>query len=57
MGDVQQVAFMTGWREGGEGGIGGLGGWYFYEGNKSKFWRQRALPLSCVSPRRHTAGL
>ncbi len=34
--------------DGGEGGFGWLTGWDFYEGNKSKFLTQGALPLSEV---------
>ncbi len=34
--------------DGGEGGFGWLTGWDFYEGNKSKFLTQGALPLSLI---------
>ncbi len=51
-GGVQQVSRPDGQLWWG-GGIGSLTGWDFYEGNKSKFLRQGALPLS-VSTEQNT---
>ncbi len=37
MGDVQQVAFMTGWREGGREGLGDLVGGIFMRAINQSF--------------------